>query len=55
MIDVALSILALIAAGLALELFASACPPPKDVTEQGIRLGLEPSYAGDEFQAGNPS
>jgi hypothetical protein len=55
MIDVALSILALIAGGLALELFASACPPLKDVNERGIRLGLEPSYAGEEGQTGNPS
>jgi hypothetical protein len=55
MIDVALSILALIAGGLTLELFAAAWPPLGYQEERVFnfrREGLDPV---EEVQIGNPS
>ena len=47
MIDVALSILALIAGGLTLELFAA----PRPLKQQSFQLVVQ----AEEFQSGNPS
>jgi hypothetical protein len=47
MIDVALSILALIAGGLTLELFST----PRPLKQPGFQLGVQ----AEEFQSGNPS
>ena len=55
MIDVALSILALIAGGLTLELFAATWPPLGHPEERSFNFrgrALEPV---DELQIGNPS
>ncbi len=51
MTDVALSILALIAGGLSLELFRPAVPPAPDLA----RFPLDLPDALEECQAGNPS
>jgi hypothetical protein len=51
MMDVALSILALIAGGLTLELFATAVPTLSDDHPFDHRS----SCLGEEIQAGNPS
>jgi hypothetical protein len=51
MIDVALTILALIGGGLTLELFAAAWPPTQD--EVVFRAGA--CDTAEELQTGNPS
>lgn len=48
-------VLALIAAGLIVELFAAATAPLGYQDEGGFHLGSEPSTPGDELQPGNPS
>ena len=55
MTDVALSILALIAGGLSLELFADARPSIGYQDERGLSLRVRGPEALEEFQAGNPS
>ncbi len=55
MTDVALSILALIAGGLSLELFAAARPQLGHQDERGFSLRVQGPEALEEFQAGNPS
>ena len=52
MIDVALSILALIAGGLTLELFTTTRPT---LQPKALRLSVKPFEAAEDFQAGNPS
>ena len=53
MIDVALSILALVAGGVALELFAGGRGPLVNAEE--LALGSEAHQIPEEFQCGNPS
>ena len=55
MIDVALSILALIAGGLTLELFAAAWPPPGYHEQLGFNFRSEALDTVEELQIGNPS
>lgn len=55
MIDVALSILALIAGGLSLELFGTTLPSARYQETQNYSLGTTPLEPGEESQAGNPS
>jgi hypothetical protein len=55
MIDVALSILALIAGGLTLELFAAAWPPPGHHEERGFNFRTKTLDTVEELQIGNPS
>jgi hypothetical protein len=55
MIDVALSILALIAGGLTLELFAAAWPPLAYQEERGFNFRTEALDTVEELQIGNPS
>jgi hypothetical protein len=55
MIDVALTILALIGGGLTLELFAAAWPPLGYQSESGLTLHAGSCDAAEELQAGNPS
>ena len=55
MIDVALSILALIAGGLTLELFATARPNIGRLDEQGFNLRSKALDTVEELQIGNPS
>lgn len=55
MIDVALSILALIAGGLALELFGTAFPPLGWQSHKGLHLHGSACDLTEENQAGNPS
>ena len=55
MIDVALSILALIAGGLTLELFAAAWPPLGHHEERGFNFQTEALDTVEELQIGNPS
>ncbi len=55
MIDVALTILALIGGGLILELFASAWPPIGCQRESGLVLRAGACATAEELQAGNPS
>ena len=55
MIDVALSILALIAGGLTLELFAAARPPLGHHEEQGFNFHAKGLDSVEELQIGNPS
>jgi hypothetical protein len=52
MIDVALSILALIAGGLTLELFTVSRP---SLEQQGYHLSVKPFETAEDFQSGNPS
>ncbi len=54
MIDVALSILALIAGGLTLELFGAALPPVANDSAPVLSLAAMTGQL-EEFQAGNPS
>ena len=54
MIDVTLSILALVAGGVTLELFAAARAPLGYQDERGFHLGAEQSKNAED-QAGNPS
>jgi hypothetical protein len=55
MIDVALSILALIAGGLTLELFGAAWPPLGYQDERCFKLPTNVAEVAEEFQSGNPS
>lgn len=55
MIDVALSILALIAGGLTLELFAAAWPPLGHQEELRFNFRREALDTVEELQIGNPS
>jgi hypothetical protein len=55
MIDVALSILALIAGGVTMELFAAALPPLGFQDKASPGLQAQASEAPEAFQAGNPS
>lgn len=55
MTDVALSILALIAGGLTLELFTVARPPLVYKDQQRFSLSAPAHENLEEFQAGNPS
>jgi hypothetical protein len=55
MIDVALSILALIAGGLTLELFAAAWPPLNHLEERGYNFHSKSIESIEELQIGNPS
>ncbi len=55
MMDVALSVLALIAGGVTLELFAAARAPLGYQDERGFHFGAEPRSGAEELQAGNPS
>jgi hypothetical protein len=54
MMDVALSIMALVAGGVTLELFATARAPLGYQDETGFHFGTEPR-PGEEFHTGNPS
>jgi hypothetical protein len=55
MTDVALSILALIAGGLTVELFGTGSLPAKSRDELGFKLALAVPEVAEEFQSGNPS
>ena len=55
MIDVALSILALIAGGLTLELFTAPRPSLRYQDQRGYALQVKSFEAAEEFQCGNPS
>lgn len=55
MIDVALSILALIAGGLTLELFTAPRPSLRFQEPRGYALGVKSFEAAEDFQSGNPS
>lgn len=55
MIDVALSILALIAGGLSLELFAATWPPLGHAEERGYKYPGKALETVEELQIGNPS
>jgi hypothetical protein len=55
MMDIALSILALIAGGLALELFTSTRPPLSYPEPRGFRVTVNTVEAVEELQIGNPS
>ena len=55
MIDVALSILALIAGGLTLELFAASRPPLAHHEEWRLNFRTEALDTVEELQIGNPS
>ncbi|HEV2393291.1 MAG TPA: hypothetical protein VG146_13130 [Verrucomicrobiae bacterium] len=55
MIDVSLSILALIAGGLTLELFTTTMRSAGLRDAQGVSLGTEAQELAEDFQAGNPS
>jgi hypothetical protein len=54
MMDVALSIMALVAGGVTLELFATSRAPLGYQDESGFHFGPEPR-PGEEAQSGNPS
>ncbi len=55
MIDVALSLLAVIAGGVTMELFSVARPPVGYQDESGFRFGSEVPKKTEETQSGNPS
>jgi hypothetical protein len=55
MIDVTLSILALVAGGVTLELFAAARAPLGYQDDRGFHLGAQPTESAEDLQAGNPS
>jgi hypothetical protein len=55
MLDVALTLLALIGGGFAVELFATGRAPLGYPEERGFRLSVGLQEAGEEFQCGNPS
>jgi hypothetical protein len=55
MIDVTLSILALVAGGVTLELFAAARAPLGYQDDRGFHLGPESKPSTEDLQAGNPS
>jgi hypothetical protein len=51
MMDFALSVLALLAGGFALELYSAAWAPPGYQEEQGSHLGTEPQPSATDFQS----
>jgi len=55
MLDVMLSILALIAANVALELFADASAASRERDEHRFCLGTDATQFAEELQVGNPS
>jgi hypothetical protein len=55
MTDVALSILALIAGGLTVELFGTASPPANSRKELRVPLAVTLPDLAEEFKCGNPS
>jgi hypothetical protein len=55
MIDVTLSILALVAGGVTLELFAAARAPLGYQDERGFHLGAEQHQTVEDIQSENPS
>jgi hypothetical protein len=55
MIDVTLSILALVAGGVTLELFAAARAPLGYQDDRGFHLGAEQQQPAEDFQSENPS
>ena len=55
MMDIALSIFALVAGGLTLELFAAASPPVGLEDRRGLPFGVEVVGPVEEQQIGNPS
>ena len=55
MLDVMLSILALIAGGVALELFADASAASGNRDEHGFSLGTDANQFAEDLQVGNPS
>ena len=55
MMDFVLSILAVIAGGVLLEVFAAAMTPSGDRREKGFRLGTEVRMLVKDFPTGNPS
>jgi hypothetical protein len=55
MADIALSVLALIAGGVTLELFAASRAPLGYQDDTGFHLGVEPAKTMDDFSEGNPS
>ena len=55
MMDVALSIFALVAGGVTLELFTVARAPMGFQDERGFHLGPEPQENTDTLETGNPS
>ena len=55
MMDVTLSLLALIAGGFTLELFAAARAPLGYQDESGFHLGKEVRPSTEDSQSGNPS
>jgi hypothetical protein len=55
MIDVTLSILALVAGGVTLELFAAARAPLGYQDDRGFHLGVEQQETAEDLQTGNPS
>ena len=55
MMDVTLSLLALIAGGFSIELFAAMRAPLGLQDERGFRLGTDLRQNAEEFQTGNPS
>jgi len=55
MTDVALSILALIAGGLTVELFGTGSLPLRSRNELSFKLAVTVPEVAEEFQSGNPS
>ncbi len=55
MLDVVLSILALVAGGVTCELFSSALNPLRRADEAGLAFGAEGLQTLEDFPAGNPS
>ena len=55
MIDVTLTILALVAGGVTLELFAAARAPLGYQDERGFHLGPERQSQSEDLHTGNPS
>jgi hypothetical protein len=55
MIDVTLSILALVAGGVTLELFAAARAPLGYQDDRGFHLGAQSTETAEDSQTGNPS
>ena len=53
--DITLSILALIAGGVTLELFTTARPPMNHQDEPGLGLGTAADEWAADFPSGNPS
>jgi hypothetical protein len=55
MMDVALSIFALIAGGVTMELFAAGKVPMSSQEERGFLLGTQGCVSAEDSQSGNPS